>query len=517
MANMDNKISINKRIAKNTLLLYLRMLLLIIVGLYTSRVVLLTLGISDYGIYNVVGGFVSMIAYMNTVFVAATQRFLSYSLGENDKDKLKKMFCTSLTVHLILACIIFIIAETLGVWVVNAQLVIDPTRTISANWVYQCSVLSLLFTIVGIPYNACIVAHEHMNVYAYISIFDAVAKLVVVFALWLIDADKLIMYSILLVGVSIIDVAFVCFYCRKKFNESHYEFLLDKQLIKKMTSYAGWTAIGTLGFTFKDQVLNIILNLFFGTVVNAARGVAVQVNGIVNQFASNFFMAVSPQITKQYASGNIDGSIKLVYSSAKFAFFLLSIIIIPFSMNMDFVLKLWLGIVPNYASEFLQIILISTLIGALSTSTTTAIQATGNIRNFQLGISLIFLCELPIAYFMLSKGYSPYCAALPSIVTQLKILFFRFYILTKQVPGYSFKYFIYSVVLRSMLVIGGCFAIAHYVIGFMEPCLMTLLNSSIVIIFFTSLVIYLGGLNNDEKQVAKNYLQSFFKKCKISI
>ena len=405
MANMDNKISINKRIAKNTLLLYLRMLLLMIVGLYTSRVVLLAIGISDYGIYNVVGGFVSMIAYVNTVFVAATQRFLSYSLGENDKDKLKKMFCTSLTVHLVLASVIFIIAETLGLWVVNTQLVIEPARSVAANWVYQCSVLSLMFTIAGMPYNACIVAHEHMNVYAYISIFDAVAKLAVVFALWFINTDKLILYAILLVGVSIVDVAFVRYYCRKYFEESHYAFLLDKRLIKKMASYAGWTAIGTLGFTFKDQVLNIILNLFFGTFVNAARG----------------------------ASGNIEGSIKLVYSSAKCAFFLLSIIIIPFSINMDFVLKLWLGIVPNYANEFLQIILISTLIGSLSISTTTAIQATGNIRNFQLGISLIFLCELPVAYLILSRGYSPYCAALPSIVTQFIGVFFRFYILTRQV------------------------------------------------------------------------------------
>lgn len=512
MANMDNKISINKRIAKNTLLLYLRMLLLMIVGLYTSRVVLLAIGISDYGIYNVVGGFVSMIAYVNTVFVAATQRFLSYSLGENDKDKLKKMFCTSLTVHLVLASVIFIIAETLGLWVVNTQLVIEPARSVAANWVYQCSVLSLMFTIAGMPYNACIVAHEHMNVYAYISIFDAVAKLAVVFALWFINTDKLILYAILLVGVSIVDVAFVRYYCRKYFEESHYAFLLDKRLIKKMASYAGWTAIGTLGFTFKDQVLNIILNLFFGTFVNAARGVAVQVNGIVNQFASNFFMAVSPQITKQYASGNIEGSIKLVYSSAKCAFFLLSIIIIPFSINMDFVLKLWLGIVPNYASEFLQIILISTLIGSLSISTTTAIQATGNIRNFQLGISLIFLCELPVSYLILSRGYSPYCAALPSIVTQFIGVFFRFYILTRQVSEYYFKYYAFSVVLRSMLVVGGCWVIVNYTIGNPKPGFLTLLGSSIAIIAFMFLVIYLLGLNKNERKALNSCIRRIAKK-----
>ncbi|WP_288785262.1 lipopolysaccharide biosynthesis protein [Bacteroides acidifaciens] len=513
---MNDNTSINRRIAKNTLLLYLRMILLIAVGLYTSRVVLKTLGISDYGIYNVVGGFISMIAYMNTVFVAATQRFLSYSLGQNDELHLKRVFCTSLTVHIFLAFVILLLAETFGLWIINTKLIIEPSRLVAANWVYHCSILSLLFTIIGVPYNACIVAHEHMNVYAYISIFDAVAKLIIVYVLCFVDCDKLILYSLLLVCVSIIDVLLFQVYCRKKFEECHFIFLLDGKMIKKMTSYAGWTAIGTLGFTFKDQAFNIILNLFFGTVVNAARGVAVQVNGIINQFASNFFMAVSPQITKQYASGSIDRSISLVYASAKFAFFLLSIIIIPFSINMNYILEIWLDIVPNYTNEFLQIILISTLIGSLSTSTTTAIQATGNIRNFQIGISIIFLCELPIAYLLLLNGYNPYYAAVPSIVTQFIGILFRFYILNKQVKGYNFKYFMVSVVFRSLMVIGICFMLMHYIAAFMKPCLVTLISTSVVSTIFTFLMIFFLGFNVRERQIAKTYIEKIVKRKRLS-
>lgn len=511
---MEDKEIVNKRIARNTFLLYVRMILLMFIGLYTSRVVLKTLGVSDYGIYNLVGGFVAMIAYMNTVFVASTQRFLSFSLGENDENNLVRVFCSSLTVHLILAFAIVVIAETVGLWIVNTQLVIDPSRMYAANWVFQCSIMSLLFTIFGIPFNACVVAHEHMGVYAYISIFDAISKLLIAYALWYIQIDKLILYALLLVVVSFVDVLLIWTYCKKKFPECKFSLIWDKKIISKMSSYAGWTAVGTMGFTFKDQALNIILNLFFGTVVNAARGISIQVNGIVNQFATNFFMAVSPQITKQYASGNIDGSCKLVYSSAKFAFFLLAIIVVPIIINIDFILRVWLDVVPEYTSQFLQIVLIGTLIGSLSTSTTTAIQATGKIRNFQIGISLIFLLELPIAYLLLFKGYKPYWAAMPSIVTQTIGVFFRFYMLKQQVASYDYRLFMYSVVFRSFLIVGVCFACMVYISRSFEVCLTTFVCTSLISLSLMSVAIFYCGLSCNERQYVLNYIRKIINKYK---
>lgn len=509
---MKDRTVVNRRIARNTFLLYVRMVLLMFIGLYTSRVVLKTLGVSDYGIYNLVGGFVAMIAYMNTVFVASTQRFLSFSLGENDEDNVVRVFCSSLTVHLILAFAIIVIAETVGLWIVNSQLVINPSRMYAANWVFQCSIMSLLFTIFGIPFNACVVAHEHMSVYAYISIFDAISKLLIAYALSYVQTDKLILYAFLLVVVSLVDVLLIWIYCKKKFQECKFCLILDKKIISRMSSYAGWTAVGTMGFTFKDQALNIILNIFFGTVVNAARGISIQVSGIVNQFATNFFMAVSPQITKQYASGNIDGSCRLVYSSAKFAFFLLAIIVVPIFINIDFILHAWLDVVPEYTSQFLQIVLIATLIGSLSTSTTTAIQATGKIRNFQIGISLIFLLELPIAYFLLSKGFKPYWAAMPSIATQTIGVFFRFYILRKQVTSYDYRYFMYSVVSRSILIVGLCFACMVYIARSFDTCLTTFVFTSLISLFLMSFAIFYCGLNLNERRYILEYIRKIIHK-----
>ncbi len=496
----------SQQIVRNTLLLYVRMFLTMIVGLYTSRIVLQTLGADDYGIYNLVGGFVMMLAYLNSVFVSASQRYLAFFIGKGDEEKLHRVFCTSMTIHAILGCIILMLAETVGLWFVNHALNIAPERMEAANWVYQFSILALIVNIIGIPYNSSVIAHEHMNVFAYISIIEVVMKLVIVYVLLAVSWDHLITYAALMALIGVWVCMVYIYYCRKHFKECHYRPLIDRTQIKEMGSYAGWTAVGTLGFTFKDQALNILLNLFLGTAVNAARGIAVQVNTLVGQFATNFFMAVSPQIIKQYASGNEDGSRKIVYSSAKFAFFLMAVIILPLSLNLHYILQLWLDAVPQFTYEFLLVILVGSLIATLASSTTTALQATGNIKVFQISISILFLLELPIAYGLLSMGAEPYIAVAPSIITQFIGVMLRFIILSRQVNHYSISYFLTHIILKSIAVVALAFAPCLFIqISCSSESLVWLLGSSMLYVVISCAIIFALGFNHEERSQIQQY------------
>lgn len=502
----------NKRIAKNTLMLYLRMILILVVSLYTSRVVLKTLGISDYGVYNVVGGFVSMLAYLNTAFVGATQRFMSFALGKGDKNLVFSTFATAKQTHILLAALIFIVAETFGLWFINNKLVIDASRMVAANWVYQCSIITLVITIINIPYNACIVSHEHMHIYAYVSIVDVVLKLVILYLLLVLPGDKLIVYALLQVSISLLLRLIYAIYCRKHFEECKVRPSIDKPLFKEMFSYAGWTALGSLGYTFKDQFSNIILNGFFGTAVNAARGIAMQVNGHIVPFSKNFFMAISPQITKQYASGDLEQSQKLVYAGARYSFFLLSIISIPIIINIDYILKVWLDTVPEYTASFLIITMISSLIYSFTNSTTTAIQATGNIKAFQIGVSIIMLLELPAAYWILKAGMAPPYALVPVLFTNSLALVFRFYLLKKMVPSYSLKKYYVDTVLKCFVLCAVCFLPNYWLKQYLPEGFIGFCISVIVAVSFTALVIYYLGINKTERVMLKNFIISKLKR-----
>lgn len=504
----DSK-SNNKRIAKNTLVLYIRMFLTMAIGLYTSRVVLDVLGENDYGIYSVVGSLVIMLSYINSVFASATQRFLSYSIGEGAEAKQHKVFCTSMSVHIILASIILVLAESIGLYFINTHLDIAADRMIAANWVYHLSVLSVIISIITIPYNSSIIAHERMNVFAYISIIDVAMKLFIVYMLLIVSWDKLIIYAILMTLTTLLTSLANIIYCRRQFKECKYKIIFDKQQIKEMAAFSGWTAVGTLGFTFKDQLINIFINIFYGTAVNAARGLTMQVNNIVNQFVVNFFMAVSPQIIKQYASGNLSECRRLVYGSAKFAFFMMSVIIIPLIINLKYALELWLNDVPQYTYEFLIIVLLGSLLASLATSSTTALQATGNIKKFQLAISILFLCELPIAYVLMRLGYSPYIAILPSIATQFLGIAVRFYILQKQVGSFSFMHFFFNIVLKSVCVTAFAFSIcAFFAYHIPQNSFLMLCCTTIGYIIITMLSIYMLGISRTERE----YVNSFVKK-----
>lgn len=379
----------NKRIAKNTLLLYVRMLFTIIVGLYTSRVVLNTLGVNDYGIYNVVGGIVAMLAFLNSAMTAASQRFISFELGTKNYQRLKEVFSTSVTIHLIIAGIIFIISETIGLWFLNTHMNISSDRMEAANWVYQCSILTFMVTVISVPYNACIVAHERMKAFAYISIIEVGLKLIIVYLLLVFSTDKLITYAILIFSVSVIIRVIYGIYCKRNFEECIYRFSVKRALWKQMLSFVGWGMLANFGVSLRLQGANILLNIFFNPAVNAARGIAMQVNGIVINFSNNFLMALNPQITKEYANGNIDRTITLIYAGSRYSFYLLSIISLPMIVSIDYLLKLWLGIVPEYTNIFLKLTIVAALIDTMTYPMVTATYATGVLRRITIIISLL--------------------------------------------------------------------------------------------------------------------------------
>lgn len=498
------------RIAKNTLLLYFRMFITMAVGLYTSRVVLNVLGVSDYGVYNVVGGIITMVSFLNVAMVQASQRFLSFELGIGSLERLNKVFCTSVNIHFAICVIAVLIGETVGLWFVNTKLVIPEGRMLAANWVYQASILTFVVGVMSVPYNSSIVAHERMSAFAYISILEVVLKLVIVYLLFVIPFDKLIVYSILMVLVSVGIRLCYTIYCKKHFGECTYYFIFDKKLSLEMFSFAGWSVFGNLGFSFKDQISNIILNLFFGPAVNAARGIGMHVAALVNTFATNFTMAINPQITKQYAAGNLEASRKLVYAGCRYSFYLLSLVAIPLIINIDYILKLWLGIVPEYTGQFVTLSLLTSLLYVLSGSVTTAIQATGKIKWFQIGICIIMLIELPIAWILLESGLPPYSVIWPSIVTYLTAILFRFCLIKRYVEGYRFGEYLFDVVLRSLFLFGLCYYLCNLLgqaNGFISLVVLTVTSICISAVVFFAL-----GISQAERLALINKIHVMYGK-----
>ncbi|MGL4583180.1 MAG: oligosaccharide flippase family protein, partial [Flavobacterium sp.] len=340
-----------KTIAKNTLFLYFRMFLIMGVTLYTSRVVLQQLGISDYGIYSLVGGIVAMLGFFNAAMSSATQRYLSFDIGKGDEQKLRKTFSATLTIHILIAVLALILAETIGLWYINYKMVFPDDRLYAVNVVYQFSILTFLLAIVQVPYNALIIARERMKVYAYVSILEAGLKLAIVFIL-ILGEDKLILYSILIFVVAFVIRMIYQLYCQRQFKESKYRFEYDKEYFGELLAYSGWNLFGNFAAVARGQGVNMVLNLFFGTVVNAAYGITMQIQGAVQMFVTNFQMAVNPQIIKSFASGDKERMFNLVFQSSKFSYFLILLIVGPLVFNIDFILELWLGEVPQATNVF---------------------------------------------------------------------------------------------------------------------------------------------------------------------
>lgn len=500
-----------KRIVQNTGLLYVRMLLTMLIGLYTSRVILTVLGISDYGIYNVVGGIVYTLAFLNSAMAAASQRFISYELGIGNMSRLKRIFSTSVNIHMLIAFIIFIGAETIGLWFVNTHLNIEDDRMVAANWVYQFSIFTLMLSIWSVPYNSCIVAHEHMKAFAYISFFESVSKLIIVYCLSIGTSDRLILYGILVFVVTLLVRLCYGIYCKRHFEECSYHFVWDKRLFKDMFSFAGWSILGNLGFSFKDSVGNIILNIFFGTAINAARGIAMQVSSLITTFSTNFAMALNPQITKQYAAGNVEESRSLVYAGARYSFYLLMLITIPFLINSDYILWLWLSDVPEYTGIFIALALFVSLLHALSGTVTTALQATGYIKVFQIGISMLMLSEIPVAYILLRAGMPPYAIMYPTLVTYTLAVFFRFCLLKRMIPSYDFTYYVFHVFLKSVFLFIVCYFLCDKLHDCFENSFLTVIITVFMSLCIIIVTIYFIGITPIERVVVRKRIVKFLK------
>lgn len=390
-----------KRIARNTLLLYVRMLFMLLVGLYTSRVILRTLGVQDYGIYNVVGGVIAMLGFVQGSLSSASSRFITYDLGKGDMAVMKRTFGNILSIHLLFATLIFILGETIGLWFVLEKLNIPESRRMAALWVYQFSIFTSIISFVSVPYNAAIIAHERMSAFAYISIYEAVAKLSAVFLLQVTPFDKLVVYALLLFLIQCSSRIIYNAYCFRHFSETKARLCIDRVQFREIFSFAGWTMNGSLAVMGYTQGLNIVLNLFFGPAVNAARGIAVQVQAIVQQFCQNFQMALNPQITKSYAQDDLDYMHKLIIVSSKFSFFILLFIALPLMLEADLVLHWWLGTVPNHAVSFLRLVLCTSLLFTLSNPILISVHATGQLKKFQLVEGTMLLSIVPIAYLLL--------------------------------------------------------------------------------------------------------------------
>lgn len=425
MAHADNK-----RIAKNTLYLYFRQILSILISFYTVRVVWQVLGIDNYGIYQVVAGVVMMFQFINNAMVASSQRFISYELGRGGGEQLQKVFSISVTVHFIIGGIIVILAETVGLWFLNAHLNIPAERMTAANWVYQCSVLSFFVSVISVPYNSCIVAHEHLNIYGIYGVIEVLLKLFIVFMLMALPGDKLIVYALLVLAVSVFMRLLYGRYCARHFEECKFRFSRDGGLIRNMFSFAGWSFVGNIGYSARDYGLTIVLNMFFNVAVNAAKGVASNIGSVVNSFASNFSMSVNPQITKRYAAGEYDSMMSLVHHGCRIAPLLLMIIAIPVIVAAPQILHLWLGDVAPFTIPFLRWTLVMALIDSYVSPITSSLQATGRIRNFQICICFILLMTLPVSILLLEFWENPViimyvCCASSAIALITRILLLR--------------------------------------------------------------------------------------------
>lgn len=397
----------NKRIAKNTLLLYVRMLLLMLVSLYTSRLVLNTLGVEDYGIYNVVAGVILMLNFLTNSLGGASSRYITYDLGKGDINVMKKTFGNIISIHLLLAIIIIILGETIGLWFMTTQLQIPEERETAAFWVYQFSIFSSVMSVISVPYNASIIAHERMSAFAYLSIIDAILKLIIVYLLLIISYDKLITYSALFLCIQIFDRIVYSVYCRKHFKETRSKPCFDKQQFKEIFAFAGWTLNGNLAVMGLTQGINMLLNMFFGPIVNAARGISVQVQSTVQSFCTNFQMALNPQLTKSYAIKDLTNMHQLLKASSKISYFLIFFISLPIMLKTPLILRWWLGIVPEHTVNFLRLILWPSIFYTLSNPLVVSIHATGNIKRFQLIEGSILLCIVPISYLLLKFFHIP--------------------------------------------------------------------------------------------------------------
>lgn len=496
---MSNTAEKNKRIAKNTLILYLRTILILCISLYTSRVILSILGIENYGIYNIVGGFVAVFSIISATMVASTQRYLTYELGKATDNHSQEVFGVAMTIHIALSIVLLLLFETVGVWFLNTKLNIASDRIIAANWLYQCSVLTFLINILSAPYNAMIIAHEKMKAFAYINIVEVSLKLLIVYLLLLSSIDRLIIYGIFLLLISIIIRLIYSLYCKKNFPETKYILVRDTNYYKEMTGFAGLNFLGACSAILSNQGVNILLNIFFGVTVNAARGIALQVETAITKFVNDFTTALNPQITKSYAGGDKEYMINLAYRGSKFSFFLFLFLSLPVLMQTPLILSIWLKEVPEYTIVFIRYSLIIGMLNTLSAPLTTCAFATGKIKSLSIWLGCIRFSVLPLSYIALKSDFSPYVVYVVILITDSVLLLVRLKIVTQILNIHMSSFFI-SVILKVipvtvLSVLFSC-VLCHLI---MVAHFFSLMAFVILTCSFTGILIYALGLNVNEK------------------
>lgn len=487
------------------------MLLIMAVSLYTSRVILNTLGVEDYGVYNVVGGVVTMFTFLNTAMVTSTQRYLTFELGKGNMERLILVFSTSIRIHIIIAIIIVLLTETIGLWFFYNKMIIPPARITAAMWVLQLSVVTMVIQVMSVPYNSLIIAHENMGVFAGVSILDTFLKLAVVYLLLIGDFDKLILYAILIASEQLLIRFIYTVYCRKHYEEVNPTKAIDKSLIKEMGKFAGWNLWGNIAAMLMGTGVNMLLNMFFGPSVNAARAVAVQVESAISGFSSNFMMAVNPQITKLYAQGNKIGMHDLIFRASKFTFFLLLTLCLPVIIEADFILSIWLKTVPDYSAHFLRFILIIMIINSLTNPLQTAAAATGNVKKYQSVVGCVLLSIVPISYIALKLGGNPtgvyevYLAiCIFAVVARLLVI--------KPLIELSLRLYFNCVLVRCIIVAILSVAISLVMKQILPQGVWYSLFMCLLSVTFVLSAAYLLGLSHDERQFVYTKAHEFLGK-----
>jgi O-antigen/teichoic acid export membrane protein len=481
------------------------MIFTMVVTLFTSRVVLDVLGVENYGIYNVVAGFVSMFSFFTTSLSAAISRFLTYELGKGNQENLKNIFSTSVNVQLLLSLFVLLLAETAGLWFLNYKLNIPAERLYAANWVFQFAILSFIFNLISVPYNASIIAHEKMSAFAYISILEVTLKLVIVYMICISPFDKLISYSFLFALVALAIRVVYSMYCTRHFAECRHQFVMDRKLLSEMTGFAGWNLLGSGAYLFNTQGVNIITNLYFGVAFNAARGVATQVEGAIRMFVNSFTTALNPQITKSYAEGNMDYLYTLVCRGAKYSYLLMLFFAIPFIFESDTILQLWLKEVPEHTSLFFRLSVLGTLFDVLGNSTAMACWATGKVKRYYIIVGTLGAMVFFISWLLFALGCPAYSSYLVFIVIYCVLVFVKARII-KGLMGFPMNMFLRQTIGRVVPVTLLCFAVTFIPWWACSDVLLRLVAVGLTSTISMLLFVYLFGLEKTEKQMVSRKL-----------
>lgn len=504
--------SSNKRIAKNTVMLYIRMIITMFIGLFTSRIILNALGVDDYGIYNVVGGFVSLFSLVSASMSGSISRFITFELGRGDEESSRNVFATSITVQIALSAIVVLLSETIGLWFLYNKMVIPDERMYAAQWVFQLSIISFVIGLISVPYNAAVVAHEEMGKFAFFSIFESIFRLAIALIVRSASCDKLILYAVLGCVVSWAMRYLYLRFCKKNFAECTFKYSFDKVLFRKIFGFAGWNGIGTCAAILRSQGGTLLLNIFGGTAVNAAAGVAATLTGVVESFVGNFTTAYNPQITKSYASGDYNRLHTLLFLFSRLSYFMMLFFALPVAINAQFVLSIWLGNVPAHTANFVQLVICFMLIETLAKPLIIAKNATGNIRNYQLVVGSVLLFTFPIAWLSLWLGAPVESVFVADVVTSILAFVARMLMLVGDIPHWSSLDFTSKVIVRVLWVTLLASIVPIMIVLVMDEGWTRVLVSSFISVMMVGLIAFYVGFSSSERQMVLNILQPLYSR-----